>query len=93
MACRRRVAWGSASTTATRTSPRSRPGSPVGVESGVSGNVAEPLLDAVREASGSGHVLERLADSNVFIARRNDGHYRYHELFREALLAQAGGDV
>lgn len=52
--------------------------------------VSAPLCDAVRARAGSGRVLERLADRNAFVIRQGEGRYRYHELFREALLAQAG---
>jgi LuxR family transcriptional regulator, maltose regulon positive regulatory protein len=49
-----------------------------------------PLCDAVLGASGSGRVLESLAESNLLLVpldRRRDW-YRYHHLFRDLLRAE-----
>jgi LuxR family maltose regulon positive regulatory protein len=49
-----------------------------------------PLCDAVLGASGSGRVLESLAESNLLLVpldRRRDW-YRYHHLFRDLLGAE-----
>jgi len=59
------------------------------LETSVLHEISAPICDAVRERSDSGLLLERLADRNVFVIRQAEERYRYHELFREALLAQA----
>jgi LuxR family maltose regulon positive regulatory protein len=49
-----------------------------------------PLCDAVLQTSGSDRVLESLAGSNLLLAEAGHGdrRYRYHDLFRELLLAE-----
>ena len=49
-----------------------------------------PLCDAVLDTTGSGRVLAKLEDSNLLVVpldRRREW-YRYHQLFRELLLAE-----
>ena|GEM_PF-1410650 len=43
------------------------------------------LCDAVRAASGSGEILESFSRRGLFVARRSDVGYTYHQLFREFL--------
>ena len=43
------------------------------------------LCDAVRGASGSSEILESFARRGLFVARRSDVGYTYHQLFREFL--------
>jgi LuxR family maltose regulon positive regulatory protein len=49
-----------------------------------------PLCDAVLATSGSGRVLASLEDSNLLLVAldRQRRWYRYHQLFRELLLAE-----
>jgi LuxR family maltose regulon positive regulatory protein len=49
-----------------------------------------PLCDAVLGTTGSGRVLAELEESNLLVVPldRRRGWYRYHQLFRELLLAE-----
>ena len=49
-----------------------------------------PLCDAVLDTRGSGRVLTELEDSNLLLVPldRHRDWYRYHQLFRELLLAE-----
>ncbi len=50
--------------------------------------LSAPLCDAVLERTGSAVLLGRLCDSNAFMTRVQGDHYRYHDIFREALSAE-----
>ncbi|TLS38359.1 transcriptional regulator [Pseudalkalibacillus caeni] len=50
--------------------------------------LSEHLCNELLQIEGSGKMLEKLIQQNLFIVPIGDGHYRYHALFRDFLQTQ-----